>query len=112
MSVYMKNYLSKPAPELANPKRIIIACDGTWQSSIELDATKGVPSNITRLCRVLAKNGTAYDPITQKESVWQQTVYYDAGVGTADHSWFNIQSKKQGRRGDLIMRTHNSNVQG
>lgn len=93
-SVYDKAYISRQVPD-ANPKRLIIACDGTWQSSVELDPKKGVPSNITRLCRVIASNGTGKDE-NGKEIVWPQIVHYDAGVGTGDHSWKGIQSMKEG----------------
>lgn len=57
------------------PKRIIICCDGTWQSAVS--GEKNVPSNITRLCRALNRVGTDEDG-----KVWQQVVWYDSGVGT------------------------------
>ncbi|KAJ5125271.1 hypothetical protein N7526_007448 [Penicillium atrosanguineum] len=57
------------------PKRIVICCDGTWQSSVS--GEKNVPSNITRLCRALNRVGTDEDG-----RVWQQVVWYDSGVGT------------------------------
>jgi hypothetical protein len=57
------------------PKRIVICCDGTWQSSVS--GEKNVPSNITRLCRALNRVGTDKDG-----RVWQQVVWYDSGVGT------------------------------
>lgn len=60
------------------PKKIVICCDGTWQSATSLDPTKGVSSNVARLSRVLANAGKVGD----KE--WQQLVYYDAGIGTGD----------------------------
>lgn len=94
MSLYAPQYLSREAKD-PNPKRLIIACDGTWQSSVELDPKKGVPSNVTRLCRVLANSGTGKDE-NGNETIWQQVVYYDAGVGTADNSFGGIQSMKEG----------------
>ncbi|KAJ5669586.1 hypothetical protein N7462_010656 [Penicillium macrosclerotiorum] len=57
------------------PKRIIICCDGTWQSSVS--GQKNVPSNVTRLCRALNRVGVDKDG---KE--WQQVVWYDSGIGT------------------------------
>ncbi|KAJ6126644.1 hypothetical protein N7523_002256 [Penicillium sp. IBT 18751x] len=57
------------------PKRIVICCDGTWQSSVS--GKKNVPSNITRLCRALNRVGTDADG-----RVWQQVVWYDSGIGT------------------------------
>ncbi|KAJ5939733.1 hypothetical protein N7466_002867 [Penicillium verhagenii] len=56
-------------------KRIIICCDGTWQSAVS--GENNVPSNITRLCR-------AINPVGSDASgeVWEQIVWYDSGVGT------------------------------
>jgi hypothetical protein len=56
-------------------KRIIICCDGTWQSAVS--GKKNVPSNVTRLCRSLNPVGTDKDG-----NQWQQVVWYDSGVGT------------------------------
>ncbi|KAJ5189162.1 hypothetical protein N7491_005486 [Penicillium cf. griseofulvum] len=56
-------------------KRIIICCDGTWQSAVS--GEKNVPSNVTRLCRALNSVGT--DDEGEK---WQQIVWYDSGIGT------------------------------
>ncbi|KAF4955845.1 hypothetical protein FGADI_4240 [Fusarium gaditjirri] len=61
----------------AAPKRIIICCDGTWQSSVS--GLKNIPSNVTRLARSIARSGKDKDG-----KVWQQVVYYDAGIGTGD----------------------------
>src|SRR5436190_2383053 len=41
------------------PKRIIICCDGTWQSSVT--GVKNVPSNVTRLSRNIARAGRDKD---------------------------------------------------
>lgn len=56
-------------------KRIVICCDGTWQSAVS--GEKNVPSNVTRLCRALNRVGT-----DENGKVWQQVVWYDSGVGT------------------------------
>ncbi|CAI7656839.1 unnamed protein product [Penicillium glandicola] len=56
-------------------KRIIICCDGTWQSAVS--GEKNVPSNVTRLCRALNSVGTDEDG-----NQWQQIVWYDSGIGT------------------------------
>jgi hypothetical protein len=56
-------------------KRIIICCDGTWQSATS--GKKNVPSNVTRLARELARVGVDADG-----NEWQQVVWYDSGVGT------------------------------
>jgi uncharacterized protein (DUF2235 family) len=72
-----------------SPKKLIICCDGTWQSSTSLDPAHGTPSNVSRLCRILANAGTGVDPSTKSDIQWQQIVYYDAGVGTGDISDFD-----------------------
>ncbi|KAJ5773905.1 hypothetical protein N7457_008801 [Penicillium paradoxum] len=56
-------------------KRIIICCDGTWQSAVS--GKKNVASNVTRLCRAL--NGVGTD---DEGNQWQQIVWYDSGIGT------------------------------
>jgi uncharacterized protein (DUF2235 family) len=56
-------------------KRIIICCDGTWQSAVS--GKKNVPSNVTRLCRAVNSVGT-----DEKGNQWQQIVWYDSGIGT------------------------------
>jgi uncharacterized protein (DUF2235 family) len=56
-------------------KRIIICCDGTWQSAVS--GKRNVPSNVTRLCRSLNSIGT-----DDNGDKWQQIVWYDSGVGT------------------------------
>ncbi|KAK4197955.1 hypothetical protein QBC40DRAFT_308631 [Triangularia verruculosa] len=73
------------------PKRIIICCDGTWQSSVT--NTTNIPSNITRIARYLAKVGRDGE---QPMKEWQQVVYYDAGIGTAVGM---LESARQGNTG-------------
>lgn len=56
-------------------KRLIVCCDGTWQSSNH--GLQSIPSNVAKISRSLAKftrdkDGTAI----------HQIVFYDAGVGT------------------------------
>jgi len=80
--------MSEPA---VPSKRIVICCDGTWQSSVSGEAN--IPSNITRLCRQIARTGTDKDG-----RVWQQLVYYDSGVGTGSLGFF--EKKRQGAIGD------------
>lgn len=62
---------------MASKKKIIICCDGTWQSSVS--AQLNVPSNVTRLARRFACSGTDEDGET-----YNQVVFYDSGVGTGD----------------------------
>ncbi|RAL11724.1 T6SS phospholipase effector Tle1-like catalytic domain-containing protein [Aspergillus homomorphus CBS 101889] len=57
-------------------KRIIICCDGTWQSAV--DGHESIPSNVTRLCRAIASVGID----AQDHQPWQQIIWYDPGVGT------------------------------
>ncbi|KAK4207852.1 hypothetical protein QBC37DRAFT_432807 [Rhypophila decipiens] len=59
----------------ATPKRIVICCDGTWQSSVT--NTVNIPSNVTRIARYITN--TARD---KDGKFWEQVVYYDAGIGT------------------------------
>ncbi|KAI4592502.1 hypothetical protein KJ359_011084 [Pestalotiopsis sp. 9143b] len=59
----------------ARRKRIIVCCDGTWQSATS--GKKNVPSNVTRLARELDRVGVDADG-----QEWQQVVWYDSGVGT------------------------------
>ncbi|KAJ5274110.1 hypothetical protein N7478_009235 [Penicillium angulare] len=71
---HIKDKMRKP-----QSKRIIICCDGTWQSAVS--GEKNVPSNVTRLCRAINPVGT--DKAGQE---WQQVVWYDSGVGTTSLS--------------------------
>lgn len=77
----------------AAPKKIILCCDGTWQSSVS--GKVNIPSNVTRIARTIAKAGRDGD------KVWQQLVYYDSGVGTGALSMF--ESNRQGATGDGLV---------
>ncbi|KAH6681674.1 hypothetical protein B0J14DRAFT_220477 [Halenospora varia] len=57
------------------PKRLIICCDGTWNSSDS--GEEGVPSNVALLSRMLAPTGQ-----TKMGNEIDQVVYYQTGVGT------------------------------
>lgn len=72
-----------------SPKRIVICCDGTWQSSVT--NVDNVPSNITRIARYLLKVGK-----DTKGEQWQQLVYYDAGIGTGASS---VEAAREGMTG-------------
>ncbi|KAF2013461.1 hypothetical protein BU24DRAFT_238667 [Aaosphaeria arxii CBS 175.79] len=72
-------------------RRIIICCDGTWQSSV--DIKENVPSNVTKLCRHIARIGHDKNNPSKK---FHQLVYYDSGVGTG-----NISSSEKRRQGGL-----------
>jgi hypothetical protein len=69
---------SKPKKDLPPrpKKRIIICCDGTWQSSSH--GAQTIPSNVAKISRSIA---SWY--IDDNGLMAPQIVYYDAGVGTA-----------------------------
>ncbi|KAF0324258.1 hypothetical protein GQ607_008432 [Colletotrichum asianum] len=69
------------------PKRIVICCDGTWQSSTT--GEKNIPSNVTRLARSICRTGEDLDG-----KVFQQLVYYSSGIGTGDLSF--LEKERQG----------------
>lgn len=73
-------------------RRLIICCDGTWQSSVS--DKENVPSNVTKLCRLIKRFS---DKKTDKERKWHQLVYYDSGIGTGNLS--GIESARQGGTG-------------
>jgi uncharacterized protein (DUF2235 family) len=50
-------------------KRIVIACDGTWNRPDELHGGRACPTNVVKLTRAIAPEG--------------QEVFYERGVGTA-----------------------------
>lgn len=73
------------------PKRIIVACDGTWQDA-DSDSHRVYPwwkfwrrerhltpaSNVARLCRCISKEG-----VDEKGQPVPQIVFYQAGIGTS-----------------------------
>ncbi|KAI8625509.1 hypothetical protein F5Y19DRAFT_450302 [Xylariaceae sp. FL1651] len=71
------------------PKRLVICCDGTWQSSVS--GLKNIPSNVTRLARSIARSGK-----DNRGQVWQQIVYYDAGIGAGE-----LSDSEKNRQGGL-----------
>src|SRR5579871_4578021 len=79
-------------------KRIVICCDGTWQSSTDLKAKHSIPSNVTRLSRVIANAGN-----DRRHRTWQQIVYYGAGIGTGDLTWWD--TLRQGKYCTTITHT-------
>jgi uncharacterized protein (DUF2235 family) len=79
----------------ALPKKIILCCDGTSQSSVS--GKHSLPSNITRIARTIAKAGRD----KEDGKVWQQVVYYDAGVASGSLSF--IEAKRQGATGDGLV---------
>ncbi len=53
---------------------LVICCDGTWNSPVQSDRGRVVPTNVVKIARAVV-TGPAND---------QSTVYYDSGVGTGD----------------------------
>jgi uncharacterized protein (DUF2235 family) len=73
-------------------RRLVVCCDGTWQSSVSMK--ENVPSNITKLCRLIARTGTdQHNPSKQ----FHQIVYYDSGIGTGNLTQF--EQRRQGGTG-------------
>ncbi|KAF2187608.1 hypothetical protein K469DRAFT_725126 [Zopfia rhizophila CBS 207.26] len=75
------------------PRRLVVCCDGTWQSSVT--SHDNVPSNVTKLCRHVARLG---DDSTDPGKKWHQLVYYDSGIGTGSISGW--EKTRQGGLGD------------
>ncbi|KAH7394813.1 hypothetical protein BKA66DRAFT_455876 [Pyrenochaeta sp. MPI-SDFR-AT-0127] len=75
---------------MQSQKRIIICCDGTWQSSASLHGKDSPPSNVERMRQVIAKTGT-----DMKKQIWQQNIHYIPGVGSEDLS--QAEKTRQGR---------------
>jgi uncharacterized protein (DUF2235 family) len=73
-------------------RRLVVCSDGTWQSSVS--GKENVPSNVTKLCRLIARMGTDQHDSTRK---FHQLVYYDSGVGTGDLS--KSEARRQGGTG-------------
>lgn len=73
-------------------RRIIICCDGTWQSSAT--SKDNIASNVTKLARHIARTGTD----SHGDHRYNQVVYYDSGVGTGSLSFF--EKARQGSLGD------------
>ncbi|KAK2035490.1 hypothetical protein LX32DRAFT_700288 [Colletotrichum zoysiae] len=80
-------------PDIVIGRRIIICCDGTWQSSVS--SAINIPSNVTRLARSFAQT----DEDETSGIVWQQLVYYSSGVGT-DKSINFLERVRQATFGD------------
>lgn len=57
------------------PKRIIICCDGTWNTPDQEDGRSPVPTNVVKLERSIL-------PESPPPNTMPQVVFYDAGVGT------------------------------
>jgi Uncharacterized alpha/beta hydrolase domain (DUF2235) len=78
-------FSSSPLVKMALNKKLIVACDGTWDDSgygmkkeYSLEHPWGIemaapPSNVTRICRSI---------LPHDETDRQQIVYYQAGIGS------------------------------
>ncbi|MBM3546085.1 MAG: DUF2235 domain-containing protein [Alphaproteobacteria bacterium] len=60
-------------------KRVVVCCDGTWNTPDQTDGGVPAPTNVTRLYNALLKGMVGAD---------QQLCYYHPGVGT-DPGWFS-----------------------
>ncbi|KAF3043274.1 hypothetical protein E8E11_000940 [Didymella keratinophila] len=67
------------AADQAWGRRLIVCCDGTWQSSVT--EKENIPSNVTKLARLIKRIGQG-----KNGKMWHQVVYYDGGVGTGNLS--------------------------
>lgn len=83
-------------PNKAWGRRLIICCDGTWQTSVS--DKENVPSNVTKLCRLVKNFGADKKDPNKK---WHQIVYYDSGIGTGNLS--GVESARQGGTGAGLM---------
>ncbi|GIZ36711.1 hypothetical protein CKM354_000017900 [Cercospora kikuchii] len=61
-------------PEVANYKRIIVCCDGTWMAANTGDAS--TPSNVAKIARAIAPHAVVDGKIVT------QVVSYNAGLGS------------------------------
>lgn len=73
-------------------RRLIVCCDGTWQSSVT--EKESIPSNVTKLARLIKRIGSDKN---EKGKMWHQIVYYDGGVGTGNLS--STEATRQGGTG-------------
>jgi uncharacterized protein (DUF2235 family) len=55
------------------PKRLVVACDGTWNRPDQLSAGVASPTNVAKLALAVAREDAGGDP---------QLLYYHSGVGT------------------------------
>lgn len=70
-----KDFVSEPKSPTS--KRIVVCCDGTWQTSTSLSPEYQTPSNVTRLYRLIARGGS-----DRSGKTWTQIIYYNGGVGS------------------------------
>jgi hypothetical protein len=70
------NFVQMPKLPPKPRKRLIVCCDGTWQSSSH--GNRSIPSNVAKISRSVA---SCY--VDDQGLMAPQIVYYDAGVGTA-----------------------------
>lgn len=89
-------------------RRLVICCDGTWQSSVS--GKENAPSNITKLCRLIARIGEKKEDPSMK---YHQIVYYHSGIGTGNIS--ASEAKRQGGTGaglaEAVIEAYNFIVQ-
>jgi uncharacterized protein (DUF2235 family) len=69
------------------PKRLVVCCDGTWFASDK--GTQNLPSNVARIGRLIATEGTSQTNEPGKTVRVPQIVYYQSGVGTGNLTWLD-----------------------
>ena len=86
----MASDITEDVPSPANPKRLIICCDGTWMNSdngyeksglLKSEGTLQIPSNVTRISRCFKR--TCSDGKLQ-------IINYESGVGTGSNTLDSI----------------------
>ena len=55
-------------------RNLVICLDGTWNTPVQRDRNREIPSNVVKIARAVKSNRTKVGP--------DQIVYYDTGVGT------------------------------
>lgn len=62
------------------PKRLVVCCDGTWNTADQLAAGRPCPTNVTKIALSVAE---------RDDSGMAQRVYYHPGVGTTRWEWLS-----------------------
>lgn len=73
-----------PTPTGPFPKRLIVCCDGTWNTPAQTDRGRLAPTNVVRLARALDDDFDRPGPLQAPADGYRQKVFYDQGVGTGN----------------------------
>jgi uncharacterized protein (DUF2235 family) len=66
------------------PKRLVICCDGTWNTPAQTDRGRLAPTNVVRLARALEDDFDRPGAQPLPADGYRQKIYYDQGVGTGN----------------------------